>query len=99
MGVVIGCVTRLEDFGAVVEATLVGVVSGCVTRLGDGDVEIVNEEKEEEEEMVVGEGVVAPMVTLMYCELKRAWLEFELGDMTRKKMSLRCRFCEGRPSQ
>ena len=106
-GVVIGCVTRLEDFGAVVEAALVDVVIGCVTDLEDEDIEIVNEKREEEEEMVVeeegemvfGEGVAAPVVTLMYRELKRGWLEFELSDMTRKKMSPRCRFCDGRPSQ
>ena len=88
MGVVIGCV---------------GVVISCVTELEDEDVKEVNEEKEEEEEEeeeeVVGEGVVAPVVTLMYCELKRGWLEFELLVMTRKKMSPRCRFCDGRPSQ
>ena len=78
-----------------------GVVIGCVTGLEDEDVEIVNEEKEEEEEEeIVGEGVAAPVVTSMYREMKSGgWLKFELLDMVRKKMSLRCRFCDGRPSQ
>ena len=53
-----------------------GVVIGCAMGLEDDDVEIVKEEEEEEEEdeekeEVVGEGVAAPVVTLMYRELKR----------------------------
>ena len=76
-----------------------GAVTNCVMGLEDEDVEIVIEEKEEDKEEVVREGVAAPVVTLMYRELKRTcWLE-ELFNIARKKMSLRCRFCDGRPSQ
>ena len=77
------------------------MVIGCTTGLEDDDVETVEEEEEEVEEEdkteVVEEGVAAPVVTLMYCEVKRSWPEFELLYNARKKMSLRWRFCDGRP--